>query len=52
MHGTVGIGEGAGFLPPGGRGQHHISQRGRLGQENVLHDEEQSLLGQDRADSA
>ncbi len=36
LHHAVGVGDGAGLLGPGARGQHHIGQPGGLGHENVL----------------
>ena len=37
LHHAVGIAHRAGFLRPGGSGQHHIGQPGGFGHENILH---------------
>lgn len=50
VHGPVGVGECAGFLTPGGRGQYDIGELGGLGEKEVLHHESEPLLRQDRAD--
>jgi hypothetical protein len=51
VDGAVGVREGPELLPPGRGGEHDVGERGGLGREDVLDDEEQPLLAEQRADA-
>jgi hypothetical protein len=49
VHRAVGVGESAGLFSPGCGGQHNVGVLRRLGEEDVLHDDEEVLVLEDRA---
>src|SRR5215203_3933660 len=49
VHRAVGVGESAGLFPPGCGGKYHVGVLRRLGEEDVLDDDEEVLVLEDRA---